>query len=177
MTHRIKWLLNHIRNLLNFGIRHPWVKYGGNVHVQWSTRIWSPNKHVVIGNSVGIGLRCVINTDVEIGNHVMLAAHVGLLSKDSHTFGTPGISMFDSPRGDRFKIVIEDDVWLGFGAIVLSGVTIGRGSIIGAGAIVTKDIPPYSIVLGKAGEVVGRRFSEEQILAHENSLRKIGVIK
>lgn len=171
----MKNLLNRIRNILNFRFRHPWVVYGSNVHVQWSVQIWSPHKHIIMGDSVGIGNRCVINTDVEIGNHVMLAAHVGLIARDAHAYITPGTSMFSSDRGDRLKIVIEDDVWLGFGAIVLSGVTIGRGSIIGAGAIVTKDVPRYSIVLGKAAEVVGRRFSDEQIIVHEAALREKGI--
>jgi acetyltransferase-like isoleucine patch superfamily enzyme len=177
MATKVRWLLNHVRNFLYFRLRYPWVKTGSNVHVQWGTRMWSPNKHIVLGDSVGIGPGCVINTDVEIGNHVMLAAHVGLISKDAHTFGEPGISMFESPRGDQFKIVIEDDVWLGFGSIVLSGVTIGRGSIIGAGAIVTKDVLPYSIVLGKAGQIAGMRFTEKQIADHESILRSRGIIK
>jgi acetyltransferase-like isoleucine patch superfamily enzyme len=174
---RAKWILNHVRNILYFQIRYPWVKTGRNVHVQWSTRMWAPHKHIVLGDSVGIGPRCVINTDVEIGNHVMLAAHVGLISKDAHTFGEPGVSMFESVRGDQFKIVIEDDVWLGFGSIVLSGVRIGRGSIVGAGAIVTKDVPPYSIVLGKAGQIAGKRFTEEQIIEHEHLLRERGILQ
>lgn len=176
MSNRIKWLLNHVRNLWNFGVRHRWVKVGSNVHVSLSTRIWSPHKHLILGDSVGIGLRCVINTDCEIGNHVMLAAHVGLVSRDAHTYSIPGVTMFESPRGDKYKIVIEDDVWIGFGAIVLSGVTIKRGSIIGAGALITKDVPPYSIVLAKSGEITRDRFSGQEQEKHEYALRIRGII-
>jgi acetyltransferase-like isoleucine patch superfamily enzyme len=84
--------------------------------------------------------------------------------------------MFESPRGDKFRIVIEDDVWIGFGAIILSGVTVGRGSVIGAGAIIAKDIPPYSVVVAHRSEVLKRRFSEAEIKVHEAALRKQGVL-
>jgi maltose O-acetyltransferase len=54
-------------------------------------------------------------------------------------------------------VVLEDDVWLGMGVIVLPGVRIGRGAIIGAGAVVTKDVPPYAIAHGLPCQVVGER--------------------
>jgi acetyltransferase-like isoleucine patch superfamily enzyme len=54
-------------------------------------------------------------------------------------------------------IVIEDDVWLGGGAVVLDGVRIGRGAVVGAGAVVTQDIPPYAIAVGVPARVVGSR--------------------
>ena len=55
------------------------------------------------------------------------------------------------------KIIIEDDVWLGSRVIVLPGVTIGKGSIIGAGTVLTKSVPPYSIVAGNPGKIVRNR--------------------
>ena len=69
-------------------------------------------------------------------------------------------------KGD---IVISDDVWIGYNAIVMSGVTIGQGAVVAAGAIVTKDVPPYAIVAGVPAKVVKYRFSEELI----NELKKI----
>ena len=54
-------------------------------------------------------------------------------------------------------IKIEDDVWIGAGAIILDGVTIGRGSVIGAGAVVTKNIPPYSVAVGVPARVIKKR--------------------
>ncbi len=67
------------------------------------------------------------------------------------------------------KITIEEDVWIGANSVVLSGVKIGRGSIIGAGSIVTKNIPKYSIALGNPAKVVKMRFSKDEILNIENS--------
>ncbi|NUQ39504.1 MAG: hypothetical protein HUU23_17315 [Caldilineales bacterium] len=61
------------------------------------------------------------------------------------------------PITSKGDIVIEDDVWLGVGAIVLDGVTIGRGAVIGAGAVVTESIPAYAIAVGAPARVVGHR--------------------
>lgn len=59
------------------------------------------------------------------------------------------------------SIIIEDDVWIGYDALIMPGVTIGKGSVIGARAIVTKDVPPYSIYVGN--KVIKKRFSEDII--------------
>ncbi len=61
------------------------------------------------------------------------------------------------------SIIIEDDVWLGYGCMILSGVKISKGSVIGSGAVVAKDIPPYSIVVGNPGQVIKKRFSDDKI--------------
>ena len=54
-------------------------------------------------------------------------------------------------------VIIEDDVWIGLNAVILQGVTIGRGTIVGAGAVVNKSIPPWSIAVGVPARVIGRR--------------------
>ena len=169
-------LLNAIRTILLFKVRYPWVVYGKNVHVQWSTHFWSPHRTVHLGNSVGIGRYCEISTDLIVGNHVLVGSGVGFLARDAHSAYVPGTTMFEAPRGDKFRIVIQDDVWIGSGAIILSGVTVGRGSIIGAGAIIAKDVPPYSVVVSQPSVVVKRRFSEPTIEFHEASLRSQRVI-
>jgi acetyltransferase-like isoleucine patch superfamily enzyme len=67
-------------------------------------------------------------------------------------------------------LIIEDDVWVGYGAIVLSGVRIGRGAIIAAGSVVTRDVEPYSIVAGNPARSVGSRFNAEEVVSHELAL-------
>lgn len=161
---------NQLRNLWLFHVLHPWVRYGRNVHVQSNVVIFSPHRHIVLGDNVGIGQNCVIQTDLEIGNDVMLAAHVGVISRDAHTYDTPGVTMFEAPRGDRLGVIIEDDVWIGFGAIVLSGVRIGRGAIVAAGAVLKTDVPPYAIVAGNPAVVVKYRFDSAQIEFHDRFL-------
>jgi len=97
-----------------------------------------------IGSSVDIGEFSVIraNGGLTIGDRVLIAAHAVITTR-----GHPE----DLPRYGRVEdapITLEDDVWIGAGAIVLPGVTIGRGSIVAAGAVVTGDVPPLTVVAG-----------------------------
>lgn len=74
------------------------------------------------------------------------------------------------PENDQ-PVVIEDDVWTGANVTILKGVTVGRGTVIAAGAVVTKNTPPYSIVGGVPARVLKYRFTPEQIVEHEAILR------
>lgn len=67
-------------------------------------------------------------------------------------------------------IIVEEDVWIGARVSVLSGVTLGRGSEIGTGAVVRTSIPPYSVVVGNPAKIVGFRFTPDEILEHEKAL-------
>ena len=167
----IKKLLNNARTFILLKLRYPYVKYGNNVHVHWSTKMRSPHKYIRIGNNVGIGRSTFIQSDIEVGNNVLIAANCGLVGSDDHTFDVIGKTIWDSPRGDKKKIIIEDDVWIGFGTIILSGVKVGYGSIIGAGSVVTKDVEPYSIVAGVPAKKLKMRFTEKEMSMHENILK------
>lgn len=166
---------NAARNIFLFKILYPWVKYGSNVHVHISTIIFSPNHKITIGNNVGIGQRCVIQTDLIIGNHVMIAAHVGIIARDAHTYNKTRVTMFESQRGDQLEVIIEDDVWIGYGAIILSGVVIGRGAIIAAGSLVNCNVAPYAIVAGNPATFKKYRFTPEEISIHNEYLNCINV--
>lgn len=72
-------------------------------------------------------------------------------------------------------VVIEDGVWVGCNVVILKGVTVGRGSVVGAGAVVTKDVPPYAVVGGNPAKLIKYRFTEEQIKEHERILKERGV--
>lgn len=67
-------------------------------------------------------------------------------------------------------VIIEDDVWCGANVTILKGVTIGRGSVVAAGAVVTKSFPPYSIIGGVPAKLIKMRFTQEQIKKHERLL-------
>jgi acetyltransferase-like isoleucine patch superfamily enzyme len=73
------------------------------------------------------------------------------------------------PEDDR-GVIIEDDVWVGTWAVILHGATIGRGSILGAGAVVTKSVPAYAIVGGAPARVLKWRWSIDEIIAREETL-------
>lgn len=170
----MKKLLNSFRNILIFTILNSWIKHGKHVHCQFSARFWSPHKHIILGNYVGIGPGCIFLCDTEIGNKVAIAANVAFLNSDDHNYDVIGKTMWDSGRGDKYKIVVSDDVWIGHGAIILSPSRIGRGSIVAAGSTVISDVKPYSIVAGIPAKVVKMRFTKEQIVEHENILIKSG---
>jgi len=94
---------------------------------------------------------------LEIGNSCMLAAGVSICGV-SHGAEQTDIPMREQPA-TAAKIVIEDDVWLGMRVVVMPGVTIGRGSIIGAGSVVTRDIPPFSVAWGTPCTIQRSRVS------------------
>jgi len=170
----VKRALNAIRNFLIFRIRYPWIRRGRHVHCQWSASFWSPHRHIVLGDWVGIGPGCLFLADTEIGNKVMIAANVAFLNSDDHRFDVVGKAMWDSGRGDQYRIVVEDDVWLGHGAIILTPATIGRGSIVAAGSVVRADVPRYAIVGGVPARVLRMRFTDAQVVEHERLLAAQG---
>jgi acetyltransferase-like isoleucine patch superfamily enzyme len=92
---------------------------------------------------------------IEIGKDCRIASHSSLCA---HNYNFTDPTQKIREQGFNFKgIRIEDDCWLGSGVRVVDGVTIGKGSIIGAGAVVTKDIPPYSIAVGVPAKVIDSR--------------------
>jgi acetyltransferase-like isoleucine patch superfamily enzyme len=153
------------------------VTFGRSLHVGPGSRIWAPRR-LVIGNNVYFGKRCTIEVDGEIGDDVIVANNVGIIGRHDHDFKTTGISVRraawvgDERHRDNLSsnVFIGDDVWIGYAAIILSGVKIGRGAIIGAGAVVTKDVASYSIVVGNPAKHIRMRFTPEQIIAHERGL-------
>ena len=96
---------------------------------------------------------------IAIGKNCLIGSHSGIYA-NNHNFADPHHNI--AKQGITCKgITLEDDCWLGTGVKVLDGVTIGKGSVIGAGAVVTKDIPPYSVAVGVPARVVSRRDSSK----------------
>lgn len=158
--------------------RHKKITLGNNSTFGRGTIVWAPNK-MVIGDNVYIGKYCTIQADIEMGNNIEIANNVGLIGKYDHDYSKVGISIKDAPwigdstydfKGKGQKIVIEDDVWIGYGSVVFTGVHIHRGAIIAAGSIVTHDVPAYAMVAGNTARIKGYRFTEDQIEEHEKIL-------
>lgn len=119
---------------------------------------------IYIGDAkkIKIGKHCHINEEVfiqgaVIGNFVMIAPNVAILNT-SHNFNRIDIPMIKQSESDVMNPIIEDDVWIGRSVIILPGIKIGRGSIIGAGSVVTKDIEDYSIVGGVPAKFIKKRL-------------------
>lgn len=112
--------------------------------------------------------------DIRIGNKVLFGPHVYIMG-GNHNYHEVGKYMFDvkiKREEDDLPVVIEDDTWIGCNVTILKGVTIGRGAIVSAGSVVTKDVPQYAIVGGIPAKVLKYRFSNEEIKEHEAILYK-----
>lgn len=133
--------------------------------------------HFHIGSHVYIGPGAVWYStiaEIYVGNYVNFGPNVTIMTGDhrSDIVGEYMKQIHDDrklPENDK-DVVIEDDVWVGCGVIILKGCRIGRGSIIAAGAVVVKDVPPYTIYISK--DKSKPRFSQEQIAVHEKLLRE-----
>lgn len=159
-----------------------WRRYsfGKNFHAGRNVFMWAKNK-ISIGENFYIGRYSQIECDAVIGNNVIFANSVALVGKYDHNFlqiGTPVRlaahirELSYNWKGLESKVIIEDDVWVGYGAIIMSGVKVGKGSIIASGSVVTKDIAPYTIVGGNPAKFIKFRFNSAEIQTHELYLVK-----
>lgn len=139
------------------------IYLGNDVHIgensflgpvlQYAGIEYSPK--IVIGENTIVGKNCSIAAidRVKIGKNVLFAGHVHITD---HSHGYEDITRPIAPQKliSKGPVIIEDDCWLGFSCEILSGVHIGKHSIVAARAVVTKDVPPYSIVAGNPARVV-----------------------
>ncbi|WP_028912553.1 DapH/DapD/GlmU-related protein [Prevotella sp. MA2016] len=107
---------------------------------------------VEIGDYTRIGLHNTIIGPVKIGSHVNLAQGITVTALN-HNFSDAG-KRIDEQGVRTNPVTIEDDVWIGTNAVILPGITIGTHSVIAAGAVVTKDVPPHSLVAGVPAKVI-----------------------
>lgn len=140
----------------------PGIRIGARTLVLENVLINANEGHVSVGKDSWLGPFTLIygNGGVDIGDNVLIAAHSSINTVSHHAERT------EVPINEQGiyldPVVIEDDVWLGLNVSVLQGVRIGKGSIIGAGAVVTRDIPPYSIAVGIPAKVIRSRRDTDQ---------------
>jgi acetyltransferase-like isoleucine patch superfamily enzyme len=129
------------------------LKYGGEIQVGKhcfigpGTRIWSAKK-------ISIGDRVLISHNVNIHDNISHPLDSKQRHEDYEYVWKHGHQAKVDYR--EKEIIIEDDVWIGFNAIIMKGVRIGKGSVIGAGTIITKDIPEFSIVVGNPARIISQ---------------------
>ena len=129
---------------------------------------------ISIGSDVFIGANAIMQSRhgrIIIGNHVAFGPCVHIFG-GNHEINEVGKYMKSLSSHDDGEVVIEDDCWIGSNVTILRGVRIGKGSVIGAGAVVSKDVPPYSVYTGVPDVKIRRRFTDEQIALHESLLEK-----
>lgn len=140
----------------NFGKSSIKVIFGDNVTLKNDVTIQGSGL-LIFKNRILIGQRTIIgvNEYIEIGNDVMISANVSIRDTD-HNFEDTNIPI--NKQGIKTKrIVIGNDVWIGYGAVLTKGITINDGAVIGANSVVTKDIPPYAVAVGAPAQVIKYR--------------------
>jgi acetyltransferase-like isoleucine patch superfamily enzyme len=153
-------------------VKVKWRRYslGRGFHAGRQVVLWAPNE-LKIGNDCYIGRYSQIECDADIGHSVIMANMVSFVGRYDHHFrhvGTPTrlSRQIRDPdydwKGNDIKVTVGDDVWIGYGAIILSGVTIGEGSVIAAGSVVTKDVDAYTIVGGNPAHKICDRFKNSE---------------
>lgn len=130
---------------------------------------------ISVGDNVNLGMGATMIaalSEIMIGSNVIFGPEVMVIGggHNMETVGLPMASVHEKRPGDDLGVVFEDDIWVGARAIILRGVTVGRGSVIGAGAVVTSDVPRYAIVVGCPARVLRFRWPIETILEHEAKL-------
>lgn len=157
MNRKISFLIAYIRALT----LKPFLKHlGKRVFIQYGFE-WSGLSNISIGNNVYINHNVELyaqNAEIKIGDYVMIGPNT-YMSTTSHGYENTSKPM--SLQKDTHKrITIEDDVWIGTKVVILPGINIGKGAIIGAGAVVTKDVKPYSIVGGVPAKHIRYRYDK-----------------
>ena len=159
-----------------------WRRYdlGERFHAGRGVVLWAPNK-LKIGRDAYIGRYSQIECDAVIGDYVIMANQVALVGRYDHHYqqvGTPtrhAMQIRNNDydwKGKELLVEMGHDVWIGYGAIVLSGVKIGDGAIIAAGSVVSNDVEAFSIYAGVPAKKVADRFEhEEDRLKHEQALK------
>jgi acetyltransferase-like isoleucine patch superfamily enzyme len=144
-----KIILGNRVTIGKYAIIRPGNLYGGE-----------PGEGLVVGDHSNIGPYCYIGCSghISIGNNVMISPRVSIYA-ENHVFDNT-----DTPikiQGvKKEKVVIEDDCWIASNSILLAGVTIGKGSVVAAGSVVTQDVPPYSVVAGVPARVIKNRRTD-----------------
>ena len=132
----------------------PWNNFslGNYSTIEDFTTINNGVGDVIIGDRTRIGLGNTLIGPIKIGNDVMLAQNI-VMSGLNHGYEDITKSIHEQPVTTA-QITIEDEVWIAANSVVVAGVTIGKHAVVAAGSVVTKDVPPYSIVAGNPAKII-----------------------
>ena len=144
------------------------LQIGAYAHVRGDVWVLKPDARITIGDycHVGAQTRIWAASSITIGRYVLIAHAVDIIDNNSHSLSASerraeNMTFQESSRLDFSTIavapiVIEDDVWIGAKSIVLKGVRIGRGAVVAAGSVVTKDVEPFTLVAGNPARLLRR---------------------
>jgi len=131
-------------------------------------------ENIYIGDNVYIGPNARLSADnvkIKIGDDTIIGPGLHIMAGD-HPFDKPGLFYHNSPKGINKDVTIGRNVWMGVRVTILKGVQIGDSAIVGAGSIVTKNVPSFSIVAGNPAKFIRWRFSKEDMKIHKDKVLK-----
>lgn len=171
-------MLKYLKALHNYYlVKVKYRKYaiGKGFYAGVGVRMWAKTR-IEIGKNFYIGRGSFIESDVIVGDNVLWGNRVALVGKYDHHYQEVGMPIRLSSnirdadynwKGIRQITIIENDVWVGYGCTILSGVTIKEGSIVAASSLVTRDVEPYSIYAGIPARKIRDRFEcKDDLLKH-----------
>lgn len=162
-----KPLVTLVRRINRFISVNENITYGANLRVGRGSVISSPHG-LRFGNNVSVGPRSIIQVDGEIDDFALIGMGVQIVGRKDHATDQVGVPItFATRAAERVAaphdaVHIGKDVWVGAASVILSGVSIGFGSVVAAGSVVTKDVAEFTIVGGNPAAVIGRRFADDQ---------------
>jgi maltose O-acetyltransferase len=143
------------RKIRSYTAGHLLAACGRDVNIERGAH-FGGGRGIVLGDRSGLGIDSQLIGPVQVGADVMMGPRVTILTRN-HAFCDPERPMNEQGAAEVAPVTIEDDVWIGMATIILPGVTIGTGAVIGAGSVVTKSIPPYSVSAGNPARVIRDR--------------------
>ena len=147
-----KWSFG-AKRLRAFCARHMLTSCGENVNVERHARF---GRGVTLGDRSGIGINASIGEQTHIGSDVMMGPDCVIYTRN-HRFDRLDIPMREQGYGPVEPVEIGDDCWIGGRVTILPGVHVRNGAVIAAGAVVTKDVPPYAVVGGVPAKIICNR--------------------
>ena len=151
-TLTISKLIRRVRSFIACGC---FDYHGKNINIEKGAD-FGRGMGISIGDNSGLGVNCVVRGPLKMGANVMMGPEVQIMTGKHNTTRTD-IPMNQQGFLPLEEVVIGNDIWIGTKVIIMPGVTIGNGSIIGAGAVVTKDVPDYAVVAGVPAKVIKYR--------------------
>lgn len=147
-------------------VRHIFFKCGGSVIIK-TKAYFGTGTQLIIGDRSQLGENLKAESDLILGNDVLIGPDVVMLSS-SHAFDRIDLPINRQGARPRQSIIIGDDVWIGTRVIILPGIRVGDHAIIGAGSVVTKNVPALAIVGGNPAKVIRFRTPHSSMEAHMN---------
>lgn len=151
---------------LHTNVSNIFIDYGVGIYKNSRMQIYPLKDHKLAnifigkGTVIGFNVSLLAGADIKIGENVLFASNI-LITSENHGMDPENVLKYSLQSLEAKPVVIEDNVWIGENSIILPGVTVGKYSIIGAGAVVTKDVPSYTIVAGNPAKIIKKYNFDE----------------